>query len=109
MILADQLFVVTTQSEPMTALGPHSRRIMESLRAIEAGLKTFELLITKNQKDAIDGVRTGRYRGFGVGSRKCGKLLSNNFSRDICMMGQIGLFCAPVLPLQAQRRANRSI
>jgi hypothetical protein len=82
---------------------------MESLLAIGVGPKTFELLITKNQKDAVDGVRTGRYRGFGVGSQKCGKLLSNNFSRDICMMGHIGIFGVPVLPLQAQRRAKRSI
>lgn len=42
--------------------GTYSIRIIENLRAIEAGAKTFTILQLKDQKTAIDGVRNGIYK-----------------------------------------------
>ncbi|MBI5025789.1 MAG: ABC transporter permease [Nitrospirae bacterium] len=42
--------------------GPYSNRIIENLRAIEAGPKTFTIISIKDQRNAIDRVREGRYK-----------------------------------------------
>ncbi len=42
--------------------GTYATRIIENLRAIEAGAKTFAILQLKNPDTAIDGVRSGRYK-----------------------------------------------
>lgn len=42
--------------------GKYSTRVIENLRAIEAGAKTFTIIQLKNQKRAVDGVRDGIYK-----------------------------------------------
>jgi len=42
--------------------GTYSTRIIENLRAIETGAKTFTILQLKDQKAAVDGVRNGIYK-----------------------------------------------
>lgn len=66
--------------------GPHSRGIVDSLRAIEAGPRTVTVLMTQDEKDAIDGVRKGRY--------KAGLIIPSDFSRRVVLKGrpEVGLF-----------------
>ena len=42
--------------------GPYSERLMENLRAVEAGPATFNLINLTDQRDVIEGVREGRYK-----------------------------------------------
>lgn len=42
--------------------GPYSERLMENLRAVEAGPETFNLINLTDQRDGIEGVREGRYK-----------------------------------------------
>jgi len=42
--------------------GPYSERLMDNLRAIEAGPATFNLINLTDQRDVIEGVREGRYK-----------------------------------------------
>jgi ABC-2 type transport system permease protein len=42
--------------------GPYSRSVMENLRAIEAGPKTFTIYVATNEGAALDGVRKGKYK-----------------------------------------------
>lgn len=42
--------------------GPYSRRLMENLRAVQAGPRTFVILNATDDKKAIEGVREGRYK-----------------------------------------------
>ena len=67
--------------------GPYSRRVIENLRSIEAGLKTFIIVhSTKDEKDAIDEVRKGRY--------KAGLIIPPDFSKRIELKRrpEVGLF-----------------
>jgi ABC-2 type transport system permease protein len=42
--------------------GVYSERLIDNLRAVEAGAKTFSLIFLTDQKAAVDGVRDGRYK-----------------------------------------------
>jgi ABC-2 type transport system permease protein len=42
--------------------GPYSKRLMENLRAVEAGPETFTLINQTDEGDAVEGVRQGRYK-----------------------------------------------
>jgi ABC-2 type transport system permease protein len=66
--------------------GPHSKRILDNLRAIEAGPKTLTILMVKNEEDAIEGVRKGQY--------KAGLIIPSDFSKKVAVKGkpEIGLF-----------------
>jgi len=66
--------------------GPYSRNVMDNLRAVEAGPKTFSLVIVGNEKDAIDGIRRGKY--------KAGLIIPPDFSKRVALKGrpEVGLF-----------------
>ncbi len=66
--------------------GHYSKRVMENLRAIEAGPQTITILSTKDEKDAIDRVRKGRY--------KAGLIIPSDFSKrvDLKSRPEVGLF-----------------
>ena len=55
--------------------GSYSRRFMENLRAVEAGPQTFTILVASDDKEAIDGVRKGRY--------KAGLIIPPDFSKKV--------------------------
>jgi ABC-2 type transport system permease protein len=66
--------------------GPFARRIMENLRAVEAGPQTFTILSATDDKEAIDGVRKGRY--------KAGLIIPPDFSKKVALQRrpEVGLF-----------------
>lgn len=66
--------------------GPYSRRIMENLHAIEAGMRTIVIFASEDEKDALAGVRRGRY--------KAGLIIPSDFSRKAVLSGrpEVGLF-----------------
>jgi ABC-2 type transport system permease protein len=66
--------------------GPYSRTVMENLRAIEAGPKTLIIHSIKNEKDALDGVKKGRY--------KAGLIIPPDFSKKVALKSkpEVGLF-----------------
>ena len=66
--------------------GPYSRNVMDNLRAVEAGPKTFTLIIVGNEKDAIDGIRKGTY--------KAGLVIPPDFSKRVALKAraEVGLF-----------------
>jgi ABC-2 type transport system permease protein len=66
--------------------GPYSRKVLESLRAVEAGPKTLTIRMSQNEKDAIDGVKSGRY--------KAGLIIPPDFSRKVVLKSrpEVGLF-----------------
>ncbi len=66
--------------------GPYSRRLMQNLRAVEAGPKTFRTVIVKNEKDAMDGIRRGKY--------KAGLIIPADFSKRVALKErpEVGLF-----------------
>jgi ABC-2 type transport system permease protein len=66
--------------------GPHSKRILDNLRAIEAGPKTLTILMVKNEEGAIEGVRKGQY--------KAGLMIPSDFSKKVAVKGrpEVGLF-----------------
>lgn len=66
--------------------GPYARRLMENLRAVEAGPQTFTILVTTDHKEAIDGVRKGRY--------KAGLIIPPDFSKKVALnvRPEVGLF-----------------
>jgi ABC-2 type transport system permease protein len=55
--------------------GTYARRFMENLRAVEAGPQTFTILVATDDKEAIDGVRKGRY--------KAGLIIPPDFSKKV--------------------------
>jgi ABC-2 type transport system permease protein len=73
--------VVVTQDS-----GPYARRIMENLRAVEAGPHTITILSTADDREAIDGVRKGRY--------KAGLMIPPDFSKKVVLKRrpEVGLF-----------------
>jgi ABC-2 type transport system permease protein len=74
-------FVVVNQDS-----GPYARRIMENLRAVEAGPQTFIILSAIADKEAIDGVRKGRY--------KAALIIPPDFSKRVSLKAkaELGLF-----------------
>jgi ABC-2 type transport system permease protein len=67
--------------------GPYSRSVMENLRAIEAGPKTFTIYVaTNDERAALDGVRKGTY--------KAGLIIPPDFSKRAALKNraEVGLF-----------------
>lgn len=66
--------------------GPSSRRLMENLRALETGAKTFTITTMKDQRKSIDAVRDGRFKGV--------LIIPPGFSRHVVVSEkpEIGLF-----------------
>ena len=66
--------------------GPFAKRVVENLRAVAAGPSTFLLLSMKDQKEAIDGIKDGRY--------KAALIIPPDFSKRVSQKGrpEIGLF-----------------
>jgi ABC-2 type transport system permease protein len=66
--------------------GPYARRIMENLRAVEAGPHTITILSTADDREAVDGVRKGRY--------KAGLMIPPDFSKKVVLKRrpEVGLF-----------------
>jgi ABC-2 type transport system permease protein len=66
--------------------GPYSRSVMDNLRAVEAGPKTFTIYTAADERAALDGVRKGKY--------KAGLILPPDFSKKVVLKStpEIGLF-----------------
>jgi len=66
--------------------GPSSRRMMENLRALETGAKTFTISTMKDQREVIEAVRDGRF--------KAALIIPPGFSRHVVVSEkpEIGLF-----------------
>ncbi|MDA8388256.1 MAG: ABC transporter permease [Nitrospiraceae bacterium] len=66
--------------------GPQADRVMEYLRAVQAGPRTFSVAVLSDQRAAVDGVRSGRY--------KAALIIPPDFSRRVAVSGRpdIGLF-----------------
>jgi len=66
--------------------GPYARRLMENLRAVQAGPQTFTVSTTPDKKEAIDGVRKGKY--------KAALIIPPDFSKkvDLKSRSEAGLF-----------------
>ena len=66
--------------------GPHARRIVENLRAVAAGPKTFTLVFMKDRREALEGVREGVY--------KAAIIIPDDFSRRTARknLPSLGLF-----------------
>ena len=66
--------------------GQSSRQVMDNLRAIEAGPRTFSIIALKDQQQAMAGVKTGAY--------KAAIIIPADFSRKIAMQAvpEIGLY-----------------
>lgn len=66
--------------------GFYSKRLMENLRAIEAGPKTLTIISAINKKEAIDGIRKGKY--------KAGLIIPPDFSKKVALKSkpEVGLF-----------------
>lgn len=67
-------------------IGPYSKRLIENMWAVEAGPKTVTLMNIKDQKDAVEGVRDGRY--------KAALIIPPDFSKRVSLKGrpEVGLF-----------------
>jgi ABC-2 type transport system permease protein len=79
--LRDVTVVVVNQDS-----GPYSRNLVDNLRAIEAGPRTLAVLSLKDQKDAMDGIKAGRY--------KAGLIIPPDFSKRVSLKRrpEVGLF-----------------
>ncbi len=66
--------------------GPSAKRLVENLRAVEAGPQTFTLLSASDEHTAIEGVKEGRY--------KAALVIPPDFSKRVVVNGrpEIGLF-----------------
>jgi ABC-2 type transport system permease protein len=66
--------------------GPYAKRVVEDLKAIEAGPATFTLLPLRGQAEALDGIRKGVY--------KAAVIIPADFSRKVVRKSgpEIGLF-----------------
>lgn len=66
--------------------GPFAKRVVENIRAIQAGPETFKVLALYDQKEAVEGVRKGTY--------KAALIIPPDFSRRMTLKGrpEIGLF-----------------
>ncbi len=90
LVILGNSFQGKLQALPLIAVnqdsGPYARRIMENLRAVEAGPQTFIILSATDDKEAIDGVRKGRY--------KAGLIIPPDFSKKFALKNrpEVGLF-----------------
>ncbi len=66
--------------------GPSAKRLVEYLRAIEAGPQTFSLSVMPDQGAAVEGIREGKY--------KAAVIIPSGFSRRIAQQArpEVGLF-----------------
>lgn len=66
--------------------GPHAKRVMENLRAVQAGPETFSLVSVKDEREAVDGVKKGRY--------KAAVIIPADFSKKVTRQArpEVGLF-----------------
>ena len=66
--------------------GPYARKIMENLRAIEAGPATLTIVMSANEEAVMDGIRKGRF--------KAGLIIPPDFSKRVVTQSspEIGLF-----------------
>ncbi|HQJ09302.1 MAG TPA: ABC transporter permease, partial [Deltaproteobacteria bacterium] len=66
--------------------GWHSRNLLNNLRAIAAGPKTFTISMTDSEQEAFDGVKEGRY--------KAALIIPSDYSRSVATKAnpEIGLF-----------------
>jgi len=66
--------------------GPFSKRVVENLRAIEAGPETFTVIRMENEREAVGGVRKGLY--------KAALIIPPGFSKRMVLKGrpEVGLF-----------------
>jgi ABC-2 type transport system permease protein len=80
--------------------GPSAKRLIENLRAIEAGPKTFMLLSRKDQNEAIDGVKKGVY--------KAALIIPSDFSKRVFTKArpEIGLFLDNVDAISSENIRN---
>jgi ABC-2 type transport system permease protein len=90
LVILGNSFQGKLQELPMVVVnqdsGPYARRLMENLRAVEAGPQTVTILSTSDDKEAIDGVRKGRY--------KAGLMIPPDFSTKVVLKRrpEVGLF-----------------
>jgi ABC-2 type transport system permease protein len=66
--------------------GPYAKRMVENLRAVEAGPETITLISMKDQAEALEGLKKGVY--------KAAVVIPPDFSRKVVVKGgpEIGLF-----------------
>jgi ABC-2 type transport system permease protein len=66
--------------------GPSAKRLIENLRAVEAGPQTFKLIAATDEQAAVNGVKTGTY--------KAALIIPADFSRRVELDGrpEVGLF-----------------
>jgi len=66
--------------------GPYAKRLMENLRAIQAGPETFSLISMTDEKKAVGGIKEGRY--------KAAVIIPEDFSKRMTLQArpEIGLF-----------------
>jgi len=66
--------------------GPFAKRVVENMRAIQAGPETFKVLSLSDPKGAVEGVKRGWY--------KAALIIPPDFSRRVTLKGrpEIGLF-----------------
>lgn len=66
--------------------GIYAKRVIENLRAIEANAGTIRLIILRDQKTAVDGIREGRF--------KAALIIPHDYSKRIALKGnpEAGLF-----------------
>lgn len=66
--------------------GPYSRRVIANLHAVESGPATFALIRMQDSKEAVEGVKKGRY--------KAALIIPSDFSKRVALKGrpEVGLF-----------------
>ncbi|MDA8083003.1 MAG: ABC transporter permease [Nitrospiraceae bacterium] len=66
--------------------GPYATRVMDNLRAVQAGPQTFSLICLKDERQAVGGVKAGDY--------KAAFIIPPDFSRRVALEGrpEVGLF-----------------
>jgi ABC-2 type transport system permease protein len=90
LVILGNSFQGKLKSLPMAVVnqdpGTYSSRLIENLRAIEAGAKTFKVLELKNQKGAVEGVRDGIY--------KTALIIPPDFTKRVMLnkIPEVGLF-----------------
>jgi len=80
--------------------GPFARRLTENLRAIEAGPKTFTLLVMKDQNEAVSSVKKGVY--------KAAVIIPSDFSKRVFTKSrpEVGLFLDNVDAISSENIRN---
>lgn len=80
--------------------GPYSEQFIKNLRAIEAGPRTFTILKISDQKEAISGVRQGRY--------KAALIISPDFDMRVSLKNraEVGLFLDNTDSISAEAMRN---